>query len=108
MDTNYTCAITFTKYTDLSQWFAMTNVDFGLTNSEQYDRLKKRYAQKRDVRLILLIRYEKGKTFCKIKCPINPLPVRGEFEAVSVHEVVRFLDSQGWTATETINLNLCK
>lgn len=108
METNYTCAITFTKHTDLSRWFAFTKKDIGEFNSERYIHLKNHYAQKRDVNLILLARYEKGKTFCKIKCPINPLPIRGEFEAVSLNEVVQYLGSHGWTPKETLNLNLCK
>ena len=108
MDKNYTCAITFTKHTNLSRWFACTTRDFGEFNPERHELIRKHYAKKRDVSLILLIRYEKGKTICKIKCPINPLPIRGEFEAVSAHEIVRFLEDAGWTSKETINLNLCK
>lgn len=106
METDYTCAITFTKHTDMSRWFSHTDKDLGVFNPERHDRLKRHYAVKRDVRLILLIRYENGKPFCKIKCPINPLPIRGEFEAVSIHEIVRFLNDAGWTHKETLNMEL--
>lgn len=55
------------------------------------------YAKERKVTLVLALGTNKdGKNVAKIKCPINPFPVRGEFEFISVHDIVNSLDSMGW------------
>lgn len=103
----YDKLFTFYKHTDLLPYFHIkyNNMDIA---SMQYDRLKARYAVKRDVRLILLARYDGNKMICRIKCPINPMPIRGEFEASSVYDLFAFLGNMGWEHQETINLNMLK
>lgn len=55
------------------------------------------YAMEREIQLILLVRFENGKCICRIKCPINPLPIKGEFQCVSTSEMSKLLTSMGWT-----------
>ena len=95
----------FSKHTDLLPYFytKYNNIDL---DSMLYDKLKSRYAPKRDVRLLLLARYNGNKMICRIKCPINPMPVRGEFEVSSVYDIFAFLVNMGWEHQETINLNM--
>lgn len=64
------------------------------------------YARERDVQLILLVRYEEGKCICRIKCPINPLPIKGEFEAPSIGAVSHTLQTMGWTYKEKLPLSM--
>lgn len=110
MTTNYTCAIIFTKRSNLMPWFegkypcASENYD----KSIGFQQFKKDCARVRDVQLILLVRYEPGHTYCKIKCPINPLPFRGEFEAVSLRHITELLKREGWTEQQTLPISLLK
>ena len=68
---------------------------------------RKYYEREREIQLVLATRHErttKGtKLMCKISCPVNPLPVRGEFEAPSFGVIYEWLLSQGWIAKETIS-----
>lgn len=91
----YTCAIIFTKRTNLSA-YCNDKVYSKCGSDTNFEAMRKYYAKERDVQLILLTRYEKGKLMCRIKCPINPLPVKGEFEAPSLTSVEAFLYSNGW------------
>ena len=96
---NYDKIITYTKRDTLLQWYC-----------NFYGQPKKResyYAEPRDIQLILLVRYEKGKVYAKIKCPINPLPVRGEFEAPSFTAIKDFLLKEGWIKTNSLDLHMC-
>lgn len=65
---------------------------------------REHYAKERDVRLILLVRYEGKRTFCAIKCPINPLPVTGEFEVPNINALQHFLKNDGWKKHESLNI----
>ena len=69
------------------------------------DRQREYYAQERDIELILLVRHENGRTLCRIKCPVNPLPVRGEFE-VPVLDVRSWLNHNGWLYKQTIHIDM--
>lgn len=72
------------------------------------DNVHNYYAQEREIQLVVSARWEdfpvstrKGivqmaKCFCRIKCPINPLPVKGEFEVPSLDSLRRFLKANGW------------
>lgn len=51
---------------------------------------------------------EEYKTICRIKCPINPLPIKGEFETPSVGAVSHVLATMGWVFKEKLHLNLLK
>ena len=93
----YSTVIIFTKKGNLSEYF---------TPSKQYDicntaahiiRAREYYAKEREIQLIAMFRYEGTKVFCKIKCPINPLPVKGEFEVPSTNVLIRFLRNNGWS-----------
>lgn len=111
MNINYTEVITFTKHTSLSAWFDAHYRDrLGMcATSVGFNQLRNKYAQPRDVQLILLVRYEPAKhPICKIKCPISPLPIRGEFEVVSVGEMVDFLNREGWKVKQKMPVSLLK
>lgn len=91
----------FTKRTTMRE-FCDTDRVLGRAASQLHaDRLVEFYAREREVQLICMFRWErttKGtKCFCKIKCPINPLPVRGEFETPgSTTPVIDFLKANRW------------
>lgn len=106
----YQYALIFTKRDNLSKWFnancSKFIVDGNLEYSRHFREAERRYAQERDIKLTLLVRYDNNKCICRIKCPINPLPVRGEFNAVSTHEVGELLTSLGWTYEQRLPLYL--
>lgn len=113
LTTQYNMAYIFIKHTDLLQWFDSKYSNELLleytSKSVGFNQLRQSYASPRDVQLVLLIRYDSdGNLFCKIKCPINPLPIRGEFNAVSLKEISKYLAENGWTERQRISLNLCK
>lgn len=97
----YHTAIIYTKHDNLLKWF---DVNVTRCDTDDYRRLRDHFAQDREVQLILLVRHEdirigdtiKSKCICRIKCPINPLPIRGEFECVSTGEMTKLLASIGW------------
>ena len=60
------------------------------------DRIHEYYKREREIQLIAMFRWEGSKCFCKIKCPVNPLPVKGEFEIPSIGVVEGFLRKEGW------------
>lgn len=69
---------------------------------EESKRLCDYYAKEREIQLIALFRWKNGKVFCKIKCPINPLPVKGEFEVPSTGVLADFLVKEGWSFKQKI------
>lgn len=93
--TKYTQAIIFTKRTSMSE-YCTGKVTQHVTSTEAFNRMCEYYANEREVQLIALFRWEGRKCFCKIKCPINPLPVKGEFETPSEGVVGSFLHKNGW------------
>ncbi len=93
--TKYTQAIIFTKRTSMSE-YCTGKVTQRVTSTEAFNRMCEYYAKEREVQLIALFRWEGRKCFCKIKCPINPLPVKGEFETPSEGVVGSFLHENGW------------
>lgn len=98
VNSKYDRAIFFIKRDNLLQWY--NNVHWQTAYPEEY------YAKTRDIQLILLLRYEGGKIFAKIKCPINPLPVRGEFEIPSTTAIYNFLTTNGWCVDKDIHLRI--
>ena len=72
------------------------------------EQCKEYYAKEREISLIAKFRYETERTdrkrinhcYCKIQCPVNPLPIKGEFEAPCVTAVIDFLTENGWTVTQ--------
>ena len=100
----YHTAIIYTKHTNLMPWLQRNYTNFcthGTT--EQALRIREMYSKDRDVQLILLVRHEDGKCICRIKCPINPLPIKGEFQCVSTGEMSKLLKSMGWTYKEKVH-----
>lgn len=98
----YTYALVFTKTTSMRD-YCTGKVTQRATSSESYKRMCDYYAKEREVQLIAMFRYdERGKCLCKIKCPINPLPVKGEFETPSTGVVSHFLSENGWSYKQTI------
>ena len=84
-------------------WLQSNYHKFGTHGTtEQAQLIRERYSKDRDVQLILLVRHEDGKCICRIKCPINPLPIKGEFQCVSTGEMSKLLKSMGWTYKEKV------
>ena len=106
--TNYSVAYIFTKHTDLLQWFDKHYSDIHQNSPFHFNQLRQHYAKPREVELILLVRFDGDKHYCKIKCPINPIPVRGEFEAPSLSCVQRFLINEGWILKQKLPISFLK
>ena len=97
-------AIIYTKHTNLMPWLQSKYERFGTHGTtEQAQRIREMYSKDREVQLILLVRHEDGKCICRIKCPINPLPIKGEFQCVSTGEMSKLLKSMGWTYKEKVH-----
>lgn len=97
----YTQAIIFTKRTSMRE-YCTGKVTQRVNTTDGYKRMCEYYARERDVQLLAMFRWENGKCFCRIKCPINPLPVKGEFETPSSGVVCSFIKSNGWHYERTI------
>lgn len=82
-------------YTKLMPWLQSNYPKFGTHGiAEQGQLIRERYSKDRDVQLILLVRHEDG------KCPINPLPIKGEFHT---GEMSKLLKSMGRTYKEKVH-----
>ena len=115
MTTNYHSAVIFAKHTNLLPWFdAKYSTCSHLSHSPAaYDRARAEYARDHDVQLILLVRYvyderSNCRTYCKIRCPINPLPICGEFEVVSLAQITKLLQKEGWSILQKLPVSLLK
>ena len=93
----YSCVYIFTKKGNLNDYLHTDKVGYLTYGFDIPERVKAYYAQEREIQLMLMFRYESNRCFCKIKCPVNPLPVRGEFEVPSVSVLVQFLKVNGWS-----------
>ena len=98
----YTCAIIFTKKTDLIDYLYTNKVLNRKLSGVVSDGYERQCAEKRDIQLILLTRNEGNKLMCRIRCPINPLPVKGEFEAPRLSVIEKFLFENGWRFKQKI------
>lgn len=103
----YDRAIIFTKKGNLKEYLYTDKVCYGMFSANLSDRTKAYYEAEREIQLIALMRWEtdgakKSKCFCRIKCPVNPLPVKGEFELPSVEVLRKFLHANGWTFKQNI------
>ena len=83
-----------------------------LSNRDLYMIRPLLYAKERDVTMRVFYRFEPDEAhpghvriLCKIKCPINPLPVRGEFEIPNMAVLKRFLLAAGWVEHDCMNLS---
>ena len=103
----YSVVFVCSKQADLMP-YALNKYEGGIKELAQYPKLLEHYAMERRVTLMAMFRWEsdaKGNLYCrcKIKCPINPLPVKGEFEAASMNAVLGFLQENGWTIEQKLN-----
>ena len=108
---NYHSAIIFSKHTNLLPWFCSkySTVPDEFCTSLGFNQFKNDCAKLRDVQLILLVRFDNdGHTYCKIKCPVNPLPIKGEFEVVSLTQIIKLLQREGWTIKQKLPVALLK
>ena len=98
MEAKYHRALIFSKNTDLlAYWEGKRKKARNVLELQWWDERKFHYATKRNVQLILQLRYlDNGTTMCKIRCPINPLPTKGEFPVCHLGALVAFLQKEGW------------
>ncbi len=84
----------FKKFTNLLPYY-MAKVECGQFRPS--DSLKSLYTQDRWVSLVLIFGVtEDGKPVAKIKCPISPMPIVGEFHYSTKHGLIEFLEGMGW------------
>lgn len=108
MATKYTCATIFNKKGNLNDYLHTDKVLSRFTNHSPSAATQEFYGRESEIELILLTRIEPAdgpypqKVFCKIKCPVSPLPVRGEFEAPCYAAIYQFLHKNGWTFKQKI------
>ena len=102
----YHTAIIYTKRDNLLKWLNGRYPQ--LRDAQEAARIRAEYATEREIQLILLVRHEENKCICRIKCPINPLPIKGEFQCVSTSEMTRLLASMGWTYKEKVHSAMFK
>lgn len=98
----YTMVCIYTKKGNLLPYFTATVRDKSNISLETLMRIEECYAAVREIQLIAMFRWEQGKCFCKIKCPVNPLPVKGEFECPSIFAIDKFLKANGWTFKQKV------
>jgi hypothetical protein len=103
-------------YTKRGNLLGYLNTDKVLKENANYatSSVKAYYEKEREIQLIASVRWENfpvptrngivqmPKCFCRIKCPVNPLPVKGEFELPSIESLREFLKANGWTLKQDI------
>jgi hypothetical protein len=50
----------------------------------------------REIQCVVLFRWDKNNLFCRIKCPENPLPIKGEFQAPSLKVIAQWFINNEW------------
>ena len=93
----YSVVIIYTKKGNLLDYFNDSQEINYCVSQADYQRKRDYYAREREIQLIAMFRFDGCKAFCKIKCPVNPLPVKGEFEVPSMNVLDRFLQKNGWS-----------
>lgn len=108
---HYDRVLIFTKKGNLMDYLCTEKVSRSIPNVE---KAKEYYGQQKEIQLVARLRWEdfpvsapKGiiqmpKCFCNIKCPVNPLPVKGEFELPSIDALHSFLKANGWKLKQDI------
>ena len=107
----YHTAIIYTKRDNLLKWLNHRYPEHADVEKEfaaEAARIRAEYATEREIQLILLVRHEENKCICRIKCPINPLPIKGEFQCVSTSEMTKLLASMGWKYKEKVHSGMFK
>lgn len=99
----YDYAYIFTKKGNLLPYYEGIDIP-------ESESMRHYYAREREIQLVLLVRFDrtgnKVRKMCRIKCPVNPLPIKGEFEVVSVSLMVEFLAKNGWQWKDKIHRSL--
>lgn len=95
----YQLAWIFTKKGNLLPWLYSQRTNPSAAEQEFY-------ARERKLQLVLLIRNDSGHIYCRIKCPVSPLPVKGEFEVPSVSTIENFLYENGWLRKQVIRSSM--
>lgn len=105
----YHSAYRFSKVTNLLKYLSSNYQRYGTSgNPEEVERIRELYAREMEVQLILLVRHDEGKCICRIKCPVNPLPLKGEFVVTNAGDVSRLLIDLGWSFKDKLNLAMFK
>ena len=101
----YTRAYIFTKNGNLMPYFNTRKIAGRIRSDAYAYNVEKQHCEaEREIELVALFRYdEKGRCICKIKCPVNPIPVCGEFETPREAAVINFLKANGWTFQRRFN-----
>ena len=93
----YPYVYVYTKKGNLLPWYQSQDPRSISMSTAEY------YGKERDIELIAMFRWDNGKCFCKIKCPVNPLPVKGEFETPAEGIVRSFLHANGWSLKQKLH-----
>jgi hypothetical protein len=103
----YDRVLIFTKKGNLLDFLNTEKIRSSFPNAKS-ESVEKYYGQEREVQLVASVRWEDypvstrngivqvPKCFCRIKCPVNPLPIKGEFELPSLDSLRVFLKTNGW------------
>ena len=107
----YDIVYQFTKKGNLLDYFYQKVDGMNIATAERYDYWQEYYAREREINLYAMVRYkrvpdERTQIICKIKCPINPMPIKGEFELVSESALTTFLVEYGWHFEQKIPLRM--
>jgi hypothetical protein len=97
----YDRVLIFSKKGNLMQYLCTDKVS-QMYRTTPSDSLKRYFGEEREIQLIARIRWESNRCLCSIKCPVNPLPVKGEFELPSLDAMRSFLKANGWTLKQDI------
>lgn len=112
----YDVAYVFTKKGNLLPYFKTDKVLMRYNEHvPKAVEIRDYYAEQREIRLVASFRWEniqvstprgfirKHVCYCRIKCPVNPLPVKGEFEVPSIDVLISFLSNNGWIFQEKLH-----
>lgn len=103
----YDRVLIYTKKGNLLSYMHTDKVMRSCSNGNK-ERLEEYYGKERNIQLVAKLRWEtngqrgKAKCICKILCPINPLPVEGEFTLPSLDALRMFLNADGWELKQDV------
>ena len=92
----YSHIYTYTKHTNLMPFAEVKAIKSGKPISSLG---RKYYEANRDVKMNVYVRFSGNNVYCRVQCPINPLPVTGEFAVPKLCVLQDFLSANGWKET---------
>lgn len=100
------------QYVGMHQYIKKTNLMKYATakaKAELNDKLllvnRGYYEKEREISLRLYFRRDnKGNTIIRIRCPINPFPIRGEFIPSNIKHIKEALKADGWEYKGSVDL----